>query len=44
MKEIILSKEEVEIIVILLRSTWVQPQYQKIVYDLISRIERELED
>jgi len=43
MKEIILSEEEARAIVKTLKSNWIPLDDQKTIYNLISRIERELE-
>lgn len=44
MKQIILSEEEARAVVLVLRSTWITPDMQKLIYNLINRIETELEN
>lgn len=44
MKQITLSEEEAKAIVKALRSSWIPLDDQKIIYNLINRIERELEN
>jgi hypothetical protein len=44
MKQIILSEEEAREIVKLLITSWVPQDSQKIVYELVRRIEKELEE
>lgn len=43
MKQIILTEEEAKAMVKALRSSWIPLDDQKVIYNLISRIERELE-
>lgn len=43
MKQIVLTEEEAKAIVRVLRTNWIPLDDQRIIYDLISRIERELE-
>ena len=40
---IILSEEEARAVIFLLKNSWAPQEMQKLVYDLISRIEKELE-
>jgi len=44
MRQITLSEEEARAIVSVLRSNWIPLELQKLVFNLISRIERELEN
>ena len=42
MKQITITEEEAKVIVIMLRSTWAPIDIQKVVYELIERLEKEL--
>lgn len=44
MRQIILSEDEAKAIVLILKSNWIPLELQRAVYDLISRIEKELEN
>lgn len=44
MKQIVLSEEEAMAIIRALKSNWIPQPDQKLVYNLINRIERELEN
>ena len=44
MKQIVLNEEEARALVTVLKSTWIQPDLQKAIYNLINRVERELEN
>lgn len=43
MKQIILTEEEARAVIFLLRTSWAPQEMQKIVFNLVNRIERELE-
>lgn len=43
MKEIVLTKEEAKVIVLLLRREWPPVELQKLVFELVTRLEKELE-
>jgi hypothetical protein len=43
MKQIVLSEEEARAIIKTLKSNWIPLDDQKLIYNLINRIERELE-
>lgn len=44
MKQIILSEEEAKIIINLLKNNWVPYNVQRTVFELINRIEKELQE
>lgn len=44
MKQVILDEAEVRIIVAILKSNWIPINLQKAVFDIITKIEKELEN
>lgn len=44
MKQLILSEEEMRVLALILRSNWVPIEYQQVIYNLIRKIDKELEN
>lgn len=41
-KQIMLTLEEAEVVIFMLKYNWAPQEYQKLVYDLVMRLEEEL--